>query len=283
MTKRFTEKAIGFIEQHKQGPFFLYLAHPMPHVPLYVSAEGKGRTGKGLYADVIHEIDASVGAVLQSLRENNLEKNTLVIVTSDNGPWLSYGNHAGSTAGLREGKGTSWEGGVREPCVMYWKDVLPAGKVFDHAAMTIDILPTIAAVTGAPLPEKKIDGINLWPYLVSLEKKVPDRPLFFYYNRDDLEAMRWKNWKLYFPHRYRTMNGQTPGKDGLPGNYRMIDMKEIELYDLGTDMYEQQDIAPLNPAVVKEMQKLADDIRVQLGDDLTGVKGTENREPGRLN
>jgi len=282
LTTTLTDKATHFIEQNKNEPFFLYLAHPMPHVPIYVSEEGKDKTGKGLYADVIHEIDWSVGEVLKTLRENNLEENTLVIVTSDNGPWLSYGNHAGSTAGLREGKGTSWEGGVREPCVMYWKGKLPAGKVFDQPAMTIDILPTIWAVTGSLLHEKKIDGINIWPYLTGKKKGLNERPLFFYYNKNDLEAMRWKNWKLYFPHTYRTMEGQPQGKDGKPGKYKYIKMEKPELYDLSKDPFEKNDIASSHRTIMSKMQKMAEGIRDQLGDDLTGKKGTENRLPGRI-
>lgn len=281
-TKTFTEKSIDFINRNASHPFFLYLAHPLPHVPLFVSEKQNGATGKGMYADVINEIDWSIGEIMKTLRTKGLEENTLLIVTSDNGPWLSYGNYAGSTAGLREGKGTSWEGGVREPCVMYWKGVLPEGKVFNDPAMTIDILPTIAALTKSALPQKKVDGINIWPYLTGKEKGLENRPLFFYYNKNDLEAMRWKNWKLYFPHRYRTMDGQPPGSDGIPGKYRYIDIKKIELYDLSQDMYEHADVADAHQDIVKEMNAMADKIRNELGDDLMHIPGKENREPGRV-
>ncbi|MBI1344167.1 MAG: sulfatase-like hydrolase/transferase [Terrimonas sp.] len=282
MTNAFTDRAIRFIDQNRNHPFFLYLAPPLPHVPLSVSEKGKGFTGKGLYADVIHELDASIGKVLKSLSENNLEENTLVIVTSDNGPWLAYGNHAGNTAGLREGKGTSFEGGVREPCVLYWKGVLPAGKVFDQPAMTIDLLPTIAAITGSSLPERKIDGINIWPYLSGSEKGLDERPLFFYYHKNDLESMRWKNWKLYFPHTYRSMQGQLPGKDGIPGVYKYFTIKNPELYNLATDPFEKENVADGNGQRVKNMERMAEQIRQQLGDDLTGRSGKENRPPGTL-
>jgi len=281
MTTKLTEKATDFISRNANQPFFLYLAHPLPHVPLFVSDQRNGETKKGLYADVIHEIDWSVGQVMKTLKENHLEENTLVIVTSDNGPWLSYGNHAGSAAGLREGKGTSWEGGVREPCVMYWKGKLDGGWIFKQPAMTIDILPTICSVTGAGLPEKKIDGINLWPYLKGKKKGLDKRPLFFYYNRNDLEAMRWKNWKLYFPHTYRTMDGQPQGKDGMPGKYRYIKMEQPELYDLSADVYEKNNIATAHSSVILQMEKMAEKIRTELGDDLTKRNGTENRAPGR--
>lgn len=281
-TRVFTEKSVDFIRRNKTHPFFLYLAHPLPHVPLFVSDRQKGKTGKGIYADVINEIDWSVGEVIKTLCEHGLEENTLVIVTSDNGPWLAYGNHAGSTAGLKEGKGTSWEGGLREPCVIFWKGQLTGGKTFSDPAMTIDILPTIAALTNSALPQQKIDGINIWPYLTGKEKGLGDRPLFFYYNKNDLEAMRWKNWKLYFPHTYRTMNGQPQGKDGLPGKYKYLRTEQMELYDLSKDRNETNNIAATNNDLLKQMDQMADRIRAELGDDLTQIKGTENREPGRV-
>jgi len=281
-TQKFTERTINFISRNTDHPFFLYLAHPLPHVPLFVSEKFKGSTGKGMYADVIHEIDWSIGEILKTLKEKHLEEKTLLIVTSDNGPWLSYGNHAGVTAGLREGKGTSWEGGVREPFVAYWKNVLPEGKKFDHSIMTIDILPTIATITGASLPDKKIDGINVWQWLKGSTKKFPDRPLFFYYNHDDLEAMRWRNWKLYFPHTYRTMEGQTQGKDGLPGKYRLVKMENEELYDLIGDPFEKKETSLQHKSDLKKMNGMVDKMRELLGDDLVNKKGKENREPGRV-
>ncbi|HMR92897.1 MAG TPA: sulfatase [Chitinophagaceae bacterium] len=285
LTKKFTAKATAFIRRHKDAPFFVYLAHPMPHVPLFVPASQNGKTGKGLYADVINEIDWSVGEVWRTLREEGLEENTLLIVTSDNGPWLSYGNHAGSTAGLREGKGTSWEGGVRVPFVAYWKGHIVPGRVSGLPMMTIDILPSIAAITGVALPANKIDGQNIWPVLAGTasESYLAERPLFFYYHRNDLESMRWKNWKLYFPHSYRSMEGQPQGADGKPGKYKMVKLQAPELYDLSADPYEKKNKASENPEVLKEMMRLADGIREQLGDDLAGIKGKENRPPGKVN
>ena len=279
-TQTFTEKATSFITRNASHPFFLYLAHPMPHVPISVSAAYNGSTGKGLYADVIHELDASLGQILKSLSRNKIEEKTLVILASDNGPWLSYGNHAGTTNGLREGKGTSWEGGVRVPCVFYWKSVLPAGKIISDPLMTIDILPTIAAITGSQLPSRKIDGSNIWDILNGERRRQYDRPLFFYYNKDDLEAMRWKNWKLYFPHTYRTMNGQEPGRDGMPGKYRMVKMEHPELYDLSNDRNETKDVLKKNRKIYKAMRKMAKSMREELGDDLTGKKGKANRPAG---
>ncbi len=282
-TSTFTQKATNYITNHKDQPFFLYLAHPLPHVPLFVSEKFKGSTGKGLYADVIHEIDASIGAILQSIRANGIEENTLLIVTSDNGPWLSYGNHSGVTAGLREGKGTSWEGGVRTPFVAYWKSVLPEGKKLSDPIMSIDILPTLANLTGASLPIKKIDGISIWERLNGSKKSVTERPLFFYYNKNDLEAMRWKQWKLYFPHSYRTMEGQAPGADGQPGKYRMIKMETMELYDLSKDPFERKNVITKNRKLLRKMEAMAAGIRREIGDNLLNITGSENRPSGRIN
>jgi len=149
LTTLYTEHAVDFINRKKDKPFFLYLAHSMPHVPLGVSDKFKGKSEQGMYGDVMMEIDWSVGQVMKALKENGVEDNTLVIFTCDNGPWLNFGNHAGSTGGLREGKGTSFEGGQREPCIMRWPVVIPKGKINNKLAATIDIFPTIAEITGA--------------------------------------------------------------------------------------------------------------------------------------
>jgi len=279
-TETFTKKSIEFVTNKDHRPFFLYLAHPMPHVPLFVSEKFKGRTGKGLYADVIHEIDASLGTLISILQEKMLEENTLLIVTSDNGPWLSYGNHAGTTNGLREGKGTTWEGGIRTPFVAYWKGTLPENKRIKPYAMSIDILPTIAALTGTSLPKNKIDGENILSLIMAKNNNPVDRPLFFYYHKNDLEAMRWQKWKLYFPHSYRTMDGLKSGMDGQPGQYKMAIMEKSELYDLDSDPFEKENIIKKHPDIFRQMQIMADKIRLELGDDLTNIKGYANRKPG---
>ncbi|WP_287059210.1 sulfatase, partial [Algoriphagus sp.] len=142
LTTRYTDKALEFIEKNQDQPFFLYLAHSMPHVPLFVSEKFKGKSSQGMYGDVIMEIDWSVGEIRKKLKELDLEENTLIIFTSDNGPWLSYGAHAGLTGGLREGKGTSWEGGIRVPAIFTWPGKIKPGTVQSQAAMTVDILPT---------------------------------------------------------------------------------------------------------------------------------------------
>jgi arylsulfatase len=226
------------------------------------------------------EIDWSVGQIMDALKKNGLEENTVVIFTSDNGPWLSYGNHAGSALPLREGKGTAWEGGQREPFIIKYPKKLKPGGVVDVPVMAIDILPTIAALTNSELPALRIDGKNIWDLLTGKSDKSPQNAYFFYYRVNELFGVRYGKWKLYFPHRYRTMNGQEPGKDGLPGEYRMVDLEEIELYDLENDLSETRNVANDNPKVVAEIKLLADDIRFRLGDALLDMEGTETREAG---
>jgi arylsulfatase len=283
-TQRFTEKAIDFIDANRSKPFFLYLAHPMPHVPIYVSDKFKDKSGKGLYADVIMELDWSVGEIINKLKQLKLEENTLLIVASDNGPWLPFGNHAGVTNGLRESKGTSWDGGVRTPCLMYWKGKLAKGVNVNTPIMNIDILPTIAYLTNSSLPEKPIDGVNIWKVLSNDSKDkefVSLRPLFIYYNTNELQGMRWKNWKLYFPHTYNSMDGVTPGNDSKRAQTRQVKLEAMELYDLSNDKGEKANLASKFPDVVSQMNTMADEIRKKIGDSLKGIKGTENREPGR--
>ena len=189
-TTDFTKRGIQFIKKNKDKPFFLYLAHPMPHVPLFVSDKFKAKTERGLFGDVISEIDWSAGEIVKALRENGLIENTLVIFTSDNGPWLSYGDHAGSAEPLREGKGTAWEGGVRVPCIMSWPGKIPANTVSSEPAMTIDILPTVAELIDAELPEHPIDGENIWPLIAGEPgaKSPHEAYLFYYANNVDLSC-----------------------------------------------------------------------------------------------
>ena len=229
------------------------------------------------------EIDWSVGQILESLKKNGLEENTIVIFTSDNGPWLSYGNHAGSALPLREGKGTAWEGGQREPFIIKYPKELNAGKVVDAPVMAIDILPTLAGLTNSELPELKIDGKDVWGVISGEEKESPQKAYFFYYRVNELFGVRYGKWKLYFPHRYRTMDGQEAGKDGQPGEYRMIDLEEIELYNVEEDISETNNVAAENPEVVAQIKVLANDIRFKLGDALLELEGSETRPAGTLN
>ncbi|MBT7320815.1 MAG: sulfatase, partial [Flavobacteriaceae bacterium] len=160
LTKELTLKSVEFINKNKENPFFLYLAHPQPHVPLFASSDFKGKSKNGLYTDVIQEIDYSVGLIMKALKDNNLEDNTIVVFTSDNGPWLSYGEHAGSTGVYREGKGTTWEGGQRVPCIVWYPNEIKPNTVISTPLMGIDWLPTFASVTNSSLSENKIDGKN---------------------------------------------------------------------------------------------------------------------------
>lgn len=281
LTRRYTERAVDFIQRKKGQPFFLYFAHSMPHVPLFAGDKFRGSTRHGLYADVIREIDWSVGEVLRTLEKAGVAKNTLVIFTSDNGPWLSYGNHGGTAGPLREGKGTTWDGGIREPFLAYWPGTIRPGTVQTEPAMTIDLLPTIAHLAGSPLPKLPIDGKNIWPLLVSESgARSPHDAYFFYYKVHELQAVRSGKWKLVFPHSYRTMNGQQPGKDGTPGKYRTAKVTAPELYDLEKDVGERHNLAIEHPEVVKRLQGYADRARQDLGDSLTSHTGTGRRPAG---
>ncbi|CAI8183071.1 MAG: Arylsulfatase [Flavobacteriaceae bacterium] len=280
LTTELTEAAVDFIERNKDTPFFLYVPHPMPHTPIAVSDKFKGKSGQGRYGDVIMEIDWSVGQIMNKLKEHQLDKNTIFIFTSDNGPWLNFGNHAGSASPLREGKGTAWEGGQREPCVVSYPNGIEGGRVIDTPMMTIDLLPTIAEITGAKLPELKIDGKSVWDIWTGKSNKSPHDAYFFYYKSNELHGVRYNDWKLYFPHTYRSLNGREGGKDGYPVNYDMNEIDEIELYDLKNDISESKNVADQHPKIVLEIKSLADEMRKKLGDKLLNIEGTENRPAG---
>ncbi len=283
-TTDFTTRAVEFIRTRAASdtPFFLYLAHPMPHVPLFVSDERTGESGVGLFGDVIEEIDWSVGQIMSALREASVDQNTLVMFASDNGPWLSYGNHAGSAEPLREGKGTAFEGGVRVPFIVRWPGVIPGGGEVSTPAMTIDVFPTLAQVIGADLPDRTIDGKSIWGLMSGETTISPQEAYYFYYRRNELHAIRSGKWKLHFPHTYRSMIGREPGRDGIPGIYD--NSREIgrALYDLETDISESRDVSDRFPEVVERLSRLADQKRAELGDALTGVEGTGLRAPGRI-
>ena len=285
LTTRYTERAVSFIERHKEKPFFLYLAHSMVHVPLFVSDKFAGRSKRGLFGDVTMEVDWSVGRVMDALERNGISNNTLVVYTSDNGPWLNYGDHAGSAKPLREGKGTNWEGGTRVPCIMRWPGKIPAGSVCDTLMGTIDLFPTIAGIAGGKLPERKIDGMDVSPLLLGTkDAKNPHEAYFWYYNTNELQAVTRGDgrWKLYLPHAYRTLAGKPGGKDGFPVNYQMRKLEKPELYDLVNDISETTDVAEKNPEIVQQLLKLAEKSREDLGDSFTKRKGSGNRPPGRL-
>lgn len=281
LTRWYTEHALDFIRSHKQTPFFLYLAHSMPHVPLHVSDAWRGRSMQGLYGDVIQEIDNSVGRILDEIKTLGMDERTLVIFTSDNGPWLSYGNHAGSAGALREGKGTSFEGGVRVPAIFRWPGRIPAARVSCEPAMTIDLVPTIARLANVPLDaDRKIDGLDIWELLSGTPGATsPHEALYFYWDRE-LQAVRSGPWKLHFPHAFRTLAGE-PGRDGVPGDYveRSIG---LSLFNLMDDVGEQHNLADEHPDIVRRIMELADQARDDLGDSARQQIGRGVRQPWKF-
>jgi arylsulfatase A-like enzyme len=282
LTTRFAKRAVDFIQRHKEEPFFFYFAPNQPHVPLFVSSERAGKSGAGLYGDVLQEIDWAVGQIMATLDECGIRERTLVMFCSDNGPWLSYGPHAGSSGGLREGKGTCYEGGIRVPFIANWPGKIPGHRECHVPAATIDILPTIAALTGAGLPQLPIDGKEITSLLLDAAAQTPlHDALFFYYGDDQLQAMRAGKWKLLFPHTTRTMEGQAPWHDGIPGKYRPLRV-ELELYDLDADRAEKNNVLDSHPDVVRELQAKAAAMRLELGDKLQNVRGNALRPPGTL-
>lgn len=285
LTTMYTERAVSFIDKNKNRPFFLYLAHNLPHVPLFVSSKFKGKTQRGLYGDVMEEIDWSVGEVMKALERNHLDQNTLVIFTSDNGPWLSYGDHAGSAFPLREGKGTSWEGGTRVPCVMRWPGHIKAGSQCDDMLMTIDLLPTLAHQIGAQLPSHSIDGLDVWPLLAGEKGAKNPHPAYYcYYENNQLQAVTSGDghWKLQLPHTYRTLGGRPGGTGGKPVPYQQRTLTQPELYDLRADESEAHNLAATHTDIVAQLQAEAEKARAELGDSLTDRIGAGVRPPGRI-
>jgi arylsulfatase len=234
---------------------------------------------------VIKEIDWSVGEIMKALDQHQLAEKTLVIFTSDNGPWLSYGNHSGSAGPLREGKGTCWEGGVRVPCIMRWPGQIPAGTISDEMFMTIDLFPTVARLAGAELPRHKIDGADVWPLIIGQPgAQNPHEGYAFYYNENELHAVATGDgrWKLQLPHTWRTLDGRLRGKDGVPGKYDTRKTEQPELFDLQADIGETTNVAEQQPQIVERLLAFAEKIREELGDALTNRVGTGRREPGRV-
>lgn len=282
LTTEYTRRAVKFIDDNHKQPFFLYVPHTMVHVPLFVSEKFKGKSGAGLFGDVMMEIDWSVGEILNAVRKHKLEKDTLVIFTSDNGPWLNYGDHAGSALPLREGKGTMWEGGYRVPTVMWRPETIPAGTTCDELASTIDVLPTVASMIDAKLPDHKIDGKDIQSLMQGKDgAKSPHESFYLYYAGGELQGVRDRQWKLHFPHKYRTLDGRKGGVDGVPVKY---DHKtsELELYDLKADVSESKNVAKDHPEIVERLKKAAEVARKDLGDKLTKVKGTGVRPHGKI-
>ncbi len=282
LTKQYTEHAVDFINRNHDRPFFLYLPHTMVHVPIFASKDFVGKSGAGLYGDVVMELDWSVGQILDTLKKNDLSEDTLVIFTSDNGPWLNYGDHAGSASPLREGKGTMFEGGYREPCIMQWPGRIPAGTVCDELATTMDLLPTIAKLIGAETPtDRIIDGKDISPLLFAEPGARSPHEVFYCYLMGELRAVRDPRWKLHFPHKYRTLAGKPGGRGGIPVGYSH-DNIALALFDLKNDVGETMDVASRHPEVVERLKKLGELARQDLGDRLTNRQGENVRQPGRL-
>jgi arylsulfatase A len=281
LTTSYTEHAVSFIDRNKDKPFFLYVPHSMPHVPLAVSDKFAGKSGQGMYGDVIAEIDWSVGQILDALERNNLDNNTLVIFTSDNGPWLSYGDHAGSAGALREGKAGTFEGGVREPCIMRWPGKIPAGVVTHELAVTFDLMPTFAKLIGAELPpDRIIDGKDIAPLIFNTPGAKTPHEVFYYYWGKRLDAVRAGKWKLIFPHEFNSKPPDPIG-GGKPTKYIKTSI-ELSLYDLEADPGETKNVIADHADVVARLQALAERAREDLGDSLTNRAGKNVREPGRL-
>lgn len=270
MTTRLTEKAVDFIDRHADSPFFLYVPYTQPHVPLGVSDKFCGKSGEGLYADVLMELDWSVGEIVKAIDERGLGENTLILFTSDNGPWLSYGDHAGTTLGLREGKGTTFEGGQRVPLVARMKGTVPAGRRSSEFFSAIDFAPTIIAMTGATMPgkNKNFDGQDVSEILRG--GKLDHKPFFFNYN-GKVEAVREGKYKLVVPHSYRIV--AEPGRDGCPGK-QIIDgaSTPLALYDLEKDPYEKNDVSKEHPEVTKRLAKLVADFQVEMDREMEQYK-----------
>ena len=282
LTGLYTDAAISFIKRNKNKPFFLYLAHNMPHVPINASKKFRGTSKQGLFGDVIQEVDDGIGRIMETLKSNGLDKNTIVIFTSDNGPWLNYGNHAGNPGGFREGKGTSFEGGHRVPFIVRWKGNIQAGQICNQLVSAIDIMPTIASICKLQLPENKIDGVSLLPIFKGDMNASPRKNFLYYYRKNSLEAVRRDNWKLVFEHPSRSYLNQVPGKDGYPGNTPENVMMPYALYDLRRDPSEAYDVKDQNPLIVSELNKLAEEARKDLGDDIQNRKGEHVRPVGKL-
>lgn len=297
---RFTAKGLDFIERHKDRPFFLYLPHVMPHVPIFASAKFKGRSARGVYGDVVEELDDAIGAILAKLRDTGLEQDTLVLFFSDNGAWMSYGEHAGSNGPLREGKLTCFEGGVRSPLLVRWPGKVPAGRVSGTPFMSIDLLPTLVGAVGGKSPTLRIDGRSALPLLRGIDD-TPTHEALFFYAGEELHAVRAGRWKLHFDHPYLSNRG-LPGRGGKPsghGTYEPLPITDSSmdaiasrhgqkvsrqaqaLFDLTTDPGETRDLSAQHPEIVRRLAALAEPVRADLGDKLTGVAGAGRRPAGQ--
>jgi len=285
LTERYTQEALAFIREHKEEPFFLYLAHSMPHVPLWVSDPYLDVSGAGLYGDVMRELDASTGRILEELERLGLDDDTIVVFTSDNGPWLLMGDHGGTRGDFREGKATTFEGGIRMPAAIWAPGRIPGGQVITQPVISMDVLPTVLHFAGIRLPDG-LDGVAL-DGMLSGDRALsgntaldPERPLFFY-RSGQLRSMRKGKWKLHVPHAYTSIReefGGRPGSGGHPGAYGRAEIG-IALYDLETDPSESVDLTAEHPDIVEALMVHIEDARDRIGDELTGRVGSEATPP----
>ncbi len=262
LTKWYTEHAVDFINRHKDEPFLLYVPHSMPHVPIFCSPEFEGKSGIGLYGDVMLELDWSVGEIGKALKENGIDENTIVIFTSDNGPWISYGNHAGSTP-FREAKGTTFDGGTRSATIMKYPAELKGQQENVHTILTIDLLPTLCHIANVPLPESEIDGKNVWDLIAGKEDAKNPHDYYAFTNNSNFEAVMSGDgkWKLHLPHNYRTL-ADNNGKDGIPGKYKQEKI-ELSLFDVQNDPFETTNVIQENPKIAEKLLDFAKAHRTQ--------------------
>jgi arylsulfatase A len=242
LTQRYTAEAVRFIERNKSAPFFLYMPHTFPHIPLAASPQFRGKSSEGLYGDVVEEVDWSVGEIRRALQKNGIERDTLVMFSSDNGPW-----YQGSPGKLRGRKNTTYEGGVREPFIACWPGMIPKGRVCDGLASMMDVFPTVTKLCGGTLPSKPLDGIDIWPLLTARQPLI-EREALLYFDNWNLQCARWMNWKLHIA-RHNTA-AYTPAP---PGGRLNFTLAKPELYNLATDPDESYDVASENPGVVAEI------------------------------
>lgn len=258
ITKRYTEKAVEYIKSNKDKPFFLYLAHSLPHIPLFANKDFIGSSNSGLYGDVIQEIDWSVGRVIQTLKDLNLDDNTIVVFSSDNGPWLSYKTHGGSAGPLREGKGTTFEGGQRVPTI-FWGPSIVKPKVVNQMGSTLDIIHTVASITNTTIPsDRKMDSYDLSPVLKG-ESETSNRNEFFYWSRAKPYAVRSNNWKLHIRQKNHPSN---KGKN--------TDVLEFpELYNLEADISEKYDLSNEKTEIVEQLKSIFESHKADTEDSLS--------------
>ena len=251
LTRRYTEASIAFIRENAQRPFFLYLPHSMPHIPIFASDKFEGMSPRGLYGDVIEELDWSVGQILEVLREIGLERSTLVLFTSDNGPWLTVGTAGGSAGLLRDGKGTTWEGGMRVPAIAWWPGVIPAGHTTQALGTTMDLMPTMMNLAGVtPLQDRILDGVDLMPVLQDPQAQV--RQEVYYYRGTRLWAVRKGPWKMHYITQSAYVGDQ------------QVTHEPPLLYHLDQDPGERFNVAKQNPGVIQEIQIMVDQHQAEL-------------------